>query len=146
MVDVEQGALGAFGQDVLALAQEGVDLVLRVGKAEAAHVVHTLHPAALVVGDVVVGEAEVFQNLFVAGFEGTVFFFEAVEDVAHAEADAGGLVAVSRADAFAGGANLALALGGLIGTVEHAVGGQDEVGALADVQACGRSLFCRLRP
>ena len=64
------------------------------------------------------------------------------QDVAHADAVAGNLVGVGGADALEGGAYLGAALGLLVGGVHHAVGGQDEVGFLADKQVlCGIDTF-----
>ena len=137
VVDVEQRALCAFGQNGLALAQIAVDFVLRVAQLEFLHILDALHPLALLVCDVVVRKVEVAQDLLVAGLEGCVLGVEIVENIAHAQADACCLVAIRRADALARSANLGLSLGGLVGAVEHAVGGQDEVGAAADVQAVG---------
>ncbi len=57
-----------------------------------------------------------------------------VEQVADPDAPPAGLVLVGRADAPAGraGVEVALALGLLLDAVEHAVVGQDDVGALGD--------------
>ena len=75
-----------------------------------------------------------------ACLECLVFLFKIFQDVAHAETYALCLVAVGGAYALAGGAHLVLSLGGLVGTVEHTVGGQDEMGAAADVQAVGQRI------
>ena len=57
-----------------------------------------------------------------------VFFIEVVLQVADAEAVAGGLVGVGRTDAFSGGAYFCSPLGALVGSVEQAVCGEDEMG------------------
>ena len=134
VVDVEHRALGSFGKHLLALADGLAELYLGVCEGELAHVVDTLHPKLLLGRDVVVGIVEVAQHLFVTCLQRGIFLLEVLEDVAYAQARTAGLLAVGRPDAFARGAHLVLALGGLVGTVEHAVGGQDEVCATADVQ------------
>ena len=60
---------------------------------------------------------------------------EVVEYISHAEAVAAHFVGVRRPDAFAGCANLGLALGGLVGLVKQAVCGQNQVRFLGDKQA-----------
>ena len=80
-----------------------------------------------------------------AGFQSRIFFFKAVEDVTHAQADACGFVAVSGADSFAGGAYFGLAFGGFVSTVQDTVGRQDQVGALADVQTFFQVVSCGLQ-
>ena len=60
-----------------------------------------------------------------------------VEDAAHAQADAGDLVAVSRPNAAQGGADLAFALERLAGGVERLVIRENHVGGVADVQPPG---------
>ena len=134
MVDVEHGALCAFGKYILALGKCLVDFKLGVAQGELAHVAYALHPLSLLLGDVVVGEVEVAQDLLVACLECLVLLLEVVLDVANAQTDTAGLVAICGANALTGGANLVLALGGLVGAVEHTVCGQDEVCAAADVQ------------
>ena len=54
MVDVEHGALSAFGQHVLAFFQVTVDFDFRVCQMEAAQVFHALQPEFFFVRDVVV--------------------------------------------------------------------------------------------
>ena len=108
------------------------------------HVVHALQPFLFLFGDVKVGVVEVFENLEVAVFERLVFLFEVVLDVAHAEADACGLVAISWADAFSRCSHFALAFGRFISAVEHAVGWEDEVGASADVEAFSQGISSSL--
>lgn len=138
MVDVEQRTLCAFSQHVLAFGECTVDFDFGVGEVELTHIVHTLEPLLFFLGDVVVGEVEILQNLFVACLECSVFGFESVEDVTHAQTYTCSLVAIGRANALTRGAHLVLALGGLVGAVEHTMGGENQMGALADVQTLGQ--------
>lgn len=115
-----------------------VELIFGVGQVELAHVFDALHPLLLLLGNVVVGVVQVAQNLLVACFERLVFLVEVVQDITYAQTYAGSFVAVSRANALASGANLVLALCCLVGTIEHTVGRQNEVGAAADVQTLGQ--------
>ena len=71
-----------------------------------------------------------------------VFREEIALDVAHTQPHACCFVAISRADALAGGAHFVLALRRFVGAVEHAVRGQNEVSAAADVQAVGDGIAC----
>jgi hypothetical protein len=54
VVDVEHGALSAFGQHVLAFLQVTVDFDFRVCQVETAQVFHALQPELFFVRDVVV--------------------------------------------------------------------------------------------
>ena len=54
--------------------------------------------------------------------------------VADAEASAGGLVGIGRANAFQRGADFHLTQSLLVGGVHGAVGGKDEMGAVGDHQ------------
>ena len=127
----------SLGKHRLSFGEGAVDFCLGVREFEAAHVFHALHPQFFFFRDVVIRIMQVAENLFVTRFERTVFLFKVLFDVADTQAHAGGLVAVSRTDALARGAYLVLALGGLVGAVEHAVGRQNEMGAAADVEARG---------
>ena len=69
-----------------------------------------------------------------AGLQRIVLLLEVVQNVAHTQSRAACLLAVGGADALSCGAHFVLSLGCLIGAVEHTVRGQDEMGALADVQ------------
>ena len=83
-----------------------------------------------------------------AGLRSGIFLLEVLEDVAHAQARAAHLVGVRGADALARGAHLVLALLCLVGSVEHAVRGHDEMSLLRDVQALAQrvsALLQRLR-
>ena len=142
MVYVEHGALGSFGEDVLALGKGLVDFYLGVGEVELAHVLYAFHPELLFLGDVVVGVVEVCENLLVTLFECLVFLLEVFEYVAYAQAYAAGFVAVGGADAFACGAYFVFAFGGFVGAVEDAVGGEYEVGAPADVETVFDLIAC----
>ena len=75
-----------------------------------------------------------------AGFERLVFGLKTVQDISHTQSHTGCLVAIGGADTFTGGAYLVLAFGGLIGTVEHTMGGQYKMGAPADMQTFGKGI------
>ena len=70
-----------------------------------------------------------------AGLVGSILLFEVVEDVTYAQTVAAHLVSIGRANALTGGAYLVLALLCLVGSVEYAVGGHDEMCLLRNVQA-----------
>ena len=134
MVDVEQGALGAFEHDLFAVVDglveqhgsvgdEGGELLGGAGVL----LVHLLGVERLGaeegVGDGV---------LLVAGVVDVSAEERGVEQVDDAEAVAVHLVFVGRADAAAGGADLRAAGGVLGGELDHAVVGQDDLGAVGD--------------
>ena len=60
-----------------------------------------------------------------------------MQNIAYTQTYASSFVAVSGTDAFTRGTNLVLAFGSLVGTVEHAVRGQNQVSTTADVQTFG---------
>ena len=66
--------------------------------------------------------------------ESLIFLIEVLQDIANTQTCAARFLAVSGADALACSAYFVLALGCLVGTVQHSVGGQDEMCTLADVQ------------
>jgi hypothetical protein len=132
VVDVKEGALGAFKQDVRPFAHFVVqqnDGVLHVGFQGLA-------------GPVVFGK-NLFerQRLGAQRFEHDVVFLDAVgelglelggiDQIVDAQAHARGLVAVGWADAALGGADLVLALEQLAGAVQLAMIGQNHVRRLA---------------
>ena len=145
MVNIEQGALCAFGQDVLALRECAVEFDFCVGECELAHVLDALEPELLVFRNVEICVAEVAQYLQVAGLQGFVLRQEVVLYVAHAQACAAGFLAVCRADALACGANSCGTLRCLVCAVEHAVRGQYQVGAAADVEPAVQVVACRFK-
>ena len=68
------------------------------------------------------------------GLGSGVLLREVLEDVAHTQTIAADLVGIGGADALAGGAHLILTLLGLVGGIEHTVGGHDEMRLLGDMQ------------
>ena len=131
-VHVEHRALCTLAENGLSLAQEAVDFVLRVHDGELAQVLHAFQPFLLHLRDVIL-EAERLQNCLVAGLGCGIFLWEVLQNVAHAQTRAAHLVSVGGADALTRGAHLVLALLRLVGSVEHAVRGHDEVCLLRDV-------------
>ena len=123
MVYVEHGALGSFGQHVLAFGQQTVNLYLRISELELAHIFYAFEPEAFLIGDIIVCIMEVAQDLFVPGFQRGVFLGEVVADITYAQACTAGLLAVSGAYALACSTDLVLAFSRFVGSVEHAVGG-----------------------
>ena len=77
-----------------------------------------------------------------ACLEGGIFCVKSIKDVTHAQPDAGSLVAVGGADAFSGGAHFGFALGCFVGTVQYAMGGQNQVCPFADVQPALQIIPC----
>ena len=145
MVDVEERTLGSFCQHALALSKGLVDFELGIGKVELAHILHTLEPGAFLVGNVVVGEMKVAQNLLMTCFETLVLLKEIVEDITHTQSHTSSLIRIGRSDSLAGGSHLVLAFGSLIGTVEHTVGGKNKVCTAADVQALRQAVASGLQ-
>ena len=136
-IDVQQGALRAFGQDGDAVVQRRVHIDLAVDEGEALEGFHRRLPLLLIRGDVV-GEIVLGEQAEMLLFQRFVLVFEGRgEDVPHAEAVAAGLVHVGGADALEGGADLGLPLGGFAGGVQHPVRRQDEVCTLGDDQLAG---------
>jgi hypothetical protein len=70
----------------------------------------------------------------VTGLQCLVLFQKVLLDVSYAQSCATCLVAVCGAYALAGSANLVLAFGCLVSTIQDAVRGQDEVCTATDVQ------------
>ena len=68
------------------------------------------------------------------GFCLSVFFLEVIEDVTHAQTVARHLIRIGRTNALTGGTYLVLTLLGLVGCIEHTMGGHDEMGLLGDMQ------------
>ena len=136
-IDVEKGALCAFGQDGRALVEGFVDIDLAFDECETLHFFDSLHPPFLVVGDV---ELEVIlcQQTEMLILQGVILALEfRGQDVAYAQAVTAGLVHIGRTYALEGGADLGLALGGFARGVEHAMGGEDKVCALGDDELVG---------
>ena len=70
-----------------------------------------------------------------AGLGGCIFLLEVLQNITHTQAGAAHLVGIGGADALAGGAHLVLAFLSFVGSIEHTVGGHNEVCLLRDVQA-----------
>src|SRR3989344_1031369 len=137
VVDVQQGALGAFEHDVFASATQVVQL--------GSQVQHQRLEQLRVLFAFGQGLVEVDGRLFVVTHQHEVVVFHQftqfvfktrhVEQIAHAQATACNLVFVSRADAATGGADLQLATGLFTGLVQRNVEGQDQWAGRADTQA-----------
>jgi hypothetical protein len=136
-VDVEQGALGTFGEDALSLAQQVVQKKLGIGELEGAEEFDG--------GEELGFELLNFQRSIMMGCNGGVLgdcFLVALleirqQDVADAQADAANLVGISGADAFEGAADFGAAAGFFADAVEGAVRGEDELGLFGDVEVLG---------
>ena len=136
MVDVEQGGLGALEQDVLAVGVGAVEQMggfghvraddLGVGKVLLADLVDRVAGHAVDLGEDLV--------LFSQGRFELLTEDLLVEQVLHADADAGELVLVAGADAATGGADLVLAQALFGSAVEVDVVGHDDVGVAGDDQ------------
>ena len=142
MVDVEHRTLCAFSQDILALSQSLVDFRLSIGEGELTHILYAFHPFLLFFGYVIIGIVQVGQNLFVACFQHLVFLLEVLQDVSHAQTSTAGFLAISGADTLTCSPHLVLSLGCFVCPVQNAMSGQDEVGALADVQTLLQIVTC----
>src|SRR5690554_2870557 len=124
-INVEQRALGPFGQDGLALLQITVQLVFAVDQRKAPQVFDAFHQTRLK-GSQVVFEIVHLQQTKVLGLEGRIFFFKVVQNVAHTQAVATGLVHVGGTDALKGGANFGGPFGSFRGSIQNAVGRSEE--------------------
>ncbi len=136
-VNVQEGALGALGQDGRAGFEGFVHVHLGVDEGEAPELLHGLEPLFLVLFEVERGlEGRVLlEQLAVTLLMGLVEGQEVLlEDVTHAKAAPAGFVGIGGADALEGRANLGFAHGAFAGSIQGAVGGKDEVGALGDDQ------------
>ena len=140
MIDVEQRRLGALEQQVLALVDHVVEEQARLGDvgAQALGIGQVLS-ADLVhgVGGQAVDELELGVHAREDGLE-LVAEQVLVEHVLHAQADAGHLVLVARADAALGGADVLLAELLLERAVEVDMPGHDDVGVARDLEVLGR--------
>ena len=139
VVDVEHGRLAALHEDVLALVERRVQLVLRVDD----HRAQTIGVAHEVLEDLIrVDRATVVQldqNLVLLRQRRLDLLEEdgLVENVLHAQADATDLVGVRRADAAARRADRPLAKEPLGDAVQGLVVRGDHVGVAGNAQAGG---------
>ena len=69
-----------------------------------------------------------------AGLGSRVFLIKVVQDVTHTQTVAADFIRISGADALACGSHLGVSLGCLVSGIQQAVGRQNEVGLLGDVQ------------
>jgi hypothetical protein len=133
VVEVEERALGALEQDVIAAAERVLDEPGRVVELAA----QALAPRGGLLHEWLDREAggahRLEQEVLVGqGAADPLAQDLAVEEVLHPQAQAPGPVPVRRADAPAGGADLRAAQPGLVGPVEGDVVGHDHVRAAAD--------------
>ena len=142
VINVQEGALRALEQDVIAAAQRLVQQNDRVGDKR----LQVIARRAVVRMDLLERQrlgAEGFEHLVVLLDPGFELALEArrVDQVDHAQARPRRLVAVGRADAALGRANLVLALEGLALGIQLAMIGKDQVRRLAEEEVacqCGR--------
>jgi hypothetical protein len=136
VVDVEQAALRAFEQQVLARAVGLVQAARHIGnqrqqaRSEAHRFVERLleiHLGLLVI----VGQHEVVEVENLGQLLGEA---HRLEEILEPQRPARDLVLVGRADAAAGGADLLRPLGGLAGEVQGGVVGQDQRAGFRDAQ------------
>ena len=127
------GALGEYGSTVLKIL---VHKHLIVDESEAAERLDGLEPLLLVIAYIEIRISQIRDGSQMAGLQRVVAGTEIRSgDVADTQADTRDLVSVGRAYALEGGANLRLALGGLVRSVEYPVGREYEIGALGNLQA-----------
>ena len=127
--------MGALSEDALAGIELVVDPLFGVNHLNLAEAVNGGKPRGLMLGQVVGESTEVVQQssvlldqLVIAGLE------VGQEDVADTQAIAAGLVHVGRADAAQGRADFVLALFLLVGSVQQAVGRQNQMRLARDEQ------------
>ena len=137
VVDVEHRPLCALEDDDLAVVQRPVGERRRIGDEllEAVAEGQVLVAHRLQVQGRVAREWAQAQPLGLERGHDLLLEDLLVEHVLHADAQAGGLVGVARADAALRRADLELAELGLAGVVEHQVVGHDQVRVGADPQA-----------
>ena len=136
-IDIEHGALSTLAENGLAGTQCLVDLMFGIDQVEAAEVVYALEPLLLDLRKLytIYCKIQTIKDSLMASLMSGIFLFEVVEDVTHAESIARDLIGIGRTNALTGGAYLVLTLLRLIGCIEQAMGGHDEVGLLGDMQA-----------
>ncbi len=136
-IDIQHGALCAFEQHPFAVVDITVDkhrYVFDIG-------IDALVELDIVVDDLIrvhdIGIIDAFQEFVLAFDVGQQFFFQRgpVQQVDDADAAAVVLVHIGRADAAAGGADLAAAVVPLLGRIQQLVIGHDQMGAMADKEA-----------
>ena len=141
VVNVQERALGAFEQDVGLLADRVMQEHHGVGHQR----------LQILAGRVVFGENFLKgQLLGTQRLEHTVVFFDArgqlhfeergINQITHAQAHAGGLVAIRRANAALGGADLVFALEHFALGIQFAMIGEHHMGRLAQREIVGRHL------
>ena len=145
MIYVEHGALCALGQHVLALGQGTVDFHFSIGQWERTHIRYALHPEAFLLRDIVVGIAQVSECFLVSGLQSLIFLLKVFQNVTHTQSRTAGFLAVGRSDALARGAHLILSLSGLVSTVQHTMGRQDEMSPATDVETTAQVVACCLQ-
>ncbi len=149
-VDVEHRALGALEEHVLAIGHRAVQVGDGVGDVGAEFFrrlqdlaqVHLVHFSRAVAAADGAAAAPGHRRPVVQ----EVGKFRGVGEVVPAQAATGRLVAVGRADALAGGAEVVLAARLLVEAVKDFVEGQDDVGAVADEEPPGGLDAAALQP
>ena len=143
VVDVEQRALRALEQNMLALAQRVVEQLSGFGHMRT----NDFSEGQIGVANLVDGERTLAVHLLENGIlhlEGSLDLHAEhmlVEQVLDANAAASGLVLVARADAAVGGADFVFAQTELGRLVELNVVGHDHVSIARDLQALARKAF-----
>jgi len=140
VIDIQMTSLGAFKQDLFPLLNFSGQNQGRIGD---------IRPDFFRVRQVLIRDGLGIQRRHAEKIlEQVVFFFQAVAhffqeqpgfiEVAHADARAGNLVFVCRADAAAGGSDFLAGIAGLARLIQAAVIGHDDVRLFADVELGGR--------
>ena len=125
-VNVEHAALCAFAQYALAFSKEFVYNVFAVDNFELLDIFDAFKPLFFEFLNIHL-KAQSAEQAQVALLGCGIFLGKVAINVAQTQSVAANLVGVSGANAFAGGANLGSALQRLVGCIQLAVGGQNQV-------------------
>ncbi len=134
-VNIQQGALGAFGEDFLARLVGLLDQDIRIRQVHAAQALYGLHPMCFSLCEVK-GRLKVsqeFQVLLLQSFVARQIVRQF--NVTNTKTVAARFVHVGRSDALEGGANLVLSFGGLRSGIQQTVRRKNQVGFARDDQA-----------
>ena len=106
--------------------------MLGVDDGELAEVFNTLHPLLLHLRDIIL-EVERLQDSLMTSLGLGVLLREVLEDIAYAQTVTADFIGISRTDALASGTHLVLSLLSLVGSIEHPMGGHNQMSLLRDM-------------
>ena len=145
MIDVEHSTLSTFSQNALAGLESLVELYLCVGERERLHILNAFHPQTLFLAYIVIGIVQVLKYLLVTALQRSIFLREVFKDITYTQRRAGCLLGISGTYTLTCSADLVLTLSGLISTIQHTMSGQNQMGALGNMETALEVVSCSLK-